>query len=236
MKKIRKMNLICALGLLIFLIDCQFMYSRAQTNFKDQNFMQIKQASSNNDASTTTARASNYQQMTSPRQNSPQSSSYQLLPQQNPSQQNSLLNPSSNSENRPFSNQDNYPNNYQTDSPFFPTSISNRPKRPTTLAPKECYRSLPEWKKDQYSRINSIMNYLQKRNGNTIILEYRFQKQIYNSFWTILPDGFQLYILRQKELAILNLVPEAVREPCCYSNVYYDCAYPPKNITKFSTN
>lgn len=104
---------------------------------------------------------------------------------------------------------------------------------------KECYKSLKEWKTDQQIRINNIVNQISKKNGSSIIYDWRIQKPLkpfYPNLWSILPDGVQLYLLRQKELTILNVMPEVRKESCCYANAYYDCAYSSRNATLYYNN
>lgn len=95
-----------------------------------------------------------------------------------------------------------------------------------------CYRSLNAWREDQRRRINSIFN-THRKNGSYIV-DFRIQKPngfIAQSLWSFLPDGAQLYFLRQKELKALNLMTDVQKRPCCYNNIFYDCVYPAGNST-----
>lgn len=99
-------------------------------------------------------------------------------------------------------------------------------------APTSCYGSLNAWRDDQRKRINSIFN-LHRKNGSYIV-DFRIQKPnsfIGQAFWSILPDGAQLYLLRQKELKAYKVLTDVQKRPCCYNNVYYDCVFPNTNGT-----
>lgn len=135
---------------------------------------------------------------------------------------------------RPVTGSNNYLPNYTTWSQANGTQspTSNYEFRPVA-APSSCYASLNIWREDQRRRFNLIYN--QNRKNGTHIVDFRFQKPnsfIAQTFWSILPDGVQLYLLRQKELKALNILTEVQKRPCCYNNVYYDCVYPnPRNGT-----
>ena len=105
-----------------------------------------------------------------------------------------------------------YQSNF-TEVPFLNTNNSSR----------KCYRSLKEWKIDQNMRFSKIL-YSQKMNSNSFFNDWRLQKpynSFYTSIWSFLPDGMQIYLLRQKESSTLSIFTNVKKEPCCYANAYY---------------